>query len=99
MAKRRRARLGFTPQQHTKLEREERAKADDLLRRARDTARRGECTSAVLFLAQGERKAGMAWANALNHIGDMAPFSRLLALADDIRQDVTHNCTVKRRAG
>lgn len=90
--RRRRVKLGSTPEEHTKLANDARERAVSLLDWARASVRKGHCETAISQLAQAERQAGMAWADARSHTDSLDRFSRVLLRAEDVRRDVMANC-------
>lgn len=75
--RRRRSTLGYPSEKHAELAEDKRQESVEMMSKALRSLTQRKCNTAVLQVAQAQRKAGEAYAHAEDHVPDRSPFYRL----------------------
>lgn len=75
--RRRRNILGYPSEKHAELAEDKRQESVEMMSKALRSLTQRKCHTAVLQVAQAQRKAGEAYAHAEDHVSNRSPFYRL----------------------
>jgi len=84
--------LGYAPEKHASLAEEKRQAAVGLMSRALRSLTQRKCHTAVLQVAEAQRRAGEAYAHAEDHVPNRSPFHRLEADLGRMTMTVAKAC-------